>query len=105
VNIEGVRTKDDFYVIEIMDDSEPYPALLGIDRDFDNNVVLNLKKRQMSFEVDTLCVITPMDPNEVDRYNDLMNEDAGSYVIEIIYNITGHREDYINPTADRELIW
>jgi hypothetical protein len=40
VNIEGVKTKDDFEVIEIMDDSDPYPALLGIDWAFDNNVCL-----------------------------------------------------------------
>jgi hypothetical protein len=31
VNIEGVKTKVDFEVIEIMDESDPYPALLGID--------------------------------------------------------------------------
>jgi hypothetical protein len=45
VNIEGVKTKDDFEVIEIMDDSDPYPAFLGIDWAFDNNAMLNLKKR------------------------------------------------------------
>jgi hypothetical protein len=43
VNIEGVKTKVDFKVIEIMDESDPYPPLLGIDQDFDKNVVLNLK--------------------------------------------------------------
>jgi hypothetical protein len=37
VNIEGVKTKADFEVIEIMDDSNPYPSLLGIDWEFDNN--------------------------------------------------------------------
>jgi hypothetical protein len=31
VNIEGVKTKADFEVIEIMDDSDPYPAFFGID--------------------------------------------------------------------------
>jgi hypothetical protein len=31
VNIEGVKNKDYFEVIEIMDDSYPYLALLGID--------------------------------------------------------------------------
>jgi hypothetical protein len=31
VNIEGVKTKEYFEVIEIMDDSDPYPSLLGID--------------------------------------------------------------------------
>jgi hypothetical protein len=66
VNIEGVKTKVDFEVIEIMDESDPYPALLGIDWAFDNNAVLNLKKRQMSFETDTMCVVTPLDPYEGD---------------------------------------
>jgi hypothetical protein len=31
VNIEGVKMKAYFEVIEIMDDSDPYPTLLGID--------------------------------------------------------------------------
>jgi hypothetical protein len=48
-----VKTKVDFEVIEIMDDSDPYPALLGIDKAFDNNAMLNLKKRKMSFEIGT----------------------------------------------------
>jgi hypothetical protein len=50
MNIEGVKMKAYFEVIEIMDDFDPYPSLLGIDWAFDNNVVLNLKKRHMSFE-------------------------------------------------------
>jgi hypothetical protein len=76
VNIEGVKTKVYFEVIEIMDDSDPYPALLGIDWAFENNVVLNLKKRQMSFEMDTLHMIAPLDLNEGDIYNEPVNEDA-----------------------------
>jgi hypothetical protein len=63
-------------VIEIMDDSDPYPALLGLDWAFDINALMNLKKRQMSFETDTLHVIVPLDPNEGDIYNELVNEDA-----------------------------
>jgi hypothetical protein len=43
-NIEGMKTKADFEVIDIMDDSNPYLALLGIDWAFDNNKILNLKK-------------------------------------------------------------
>jgi hypothetical protein len=34
-----------------------------------------------------------------------VDDDAWSSVIENIYNITGCREDYINPTADGELSW
>jgi hypothetical protein len=75
VNIEGVKMKADFKVIEIMDESDPYPALLGIDWAFDNNAVLNLKKHQMSFETDTLHGHTT-DPYEGDRYNEPVDEDA-----------------------------
>jgi len=31
IDIEGVSTLADFEVIEIVDDSNPYPAFLGID--------------------------------------------------------------------------
>jgi len=31
VDIEGVSTQTDFEVIKIVDDNNPYPALLGID--------------------------------------------------------------------------
>lgn len=34
----------EFKVIEIMDDSNPYPVLLGIDWATDMNRVINLKK-------------------------------------------------------------
>ena len=35
----------DFEVIEIIDDNNPFPALLGIDWAFDNLAVTNLKKK------------------------------------------------------------
>jgi hypothetical protein len=68
-----------------------------------NLAVLNIKKRKISFETDTLCVIAPLDVNEGDRYNESVNEDAQSSIIENIYDIRWHREDYGNPTADGEL--
>jgi hypothetical protein len=43
-----------------------------------------MKKKQMSFETDTLRVITSLDPNEGDRYNELVDGDARSFVIENI---------------------
>ena len=36
-----------FEVIEIVDDSNPYPELLEINWDFDMNAIINLKKRRM----------------------------------------------------------
>ena len=62
VDIDGVRSFVDFEVIEIIGDSRPYPALLGIDWAIDNMVVINLKKRQMTFEDKQIRVIAPLDP-------------------------------------------
>ena len=45
VDIHGVSTLADFEVIKIIDDSNPYPALLGIEWAFDNYAVINLKNR------------------------------------------------------------
>ena len=63
MDIDGVRTFADFEVIEIVDDSCPYPALIGIDCAFNNSTVVDLKKRHMTFERDSLRVIAPLDPD------------------------------------------
>jgi hypothetical protein len=68
MDIDGVRTFVDFKAIEIVDDSCPYPVLLGIDWDFNNSIVFDLNKRIMTFEGDGLRVITPLDPDEGHRY-------------------------------------
>jgi hypothetical protein len=39
-------------------------------------MMLNLKKRQMSFEIDILRMVVPLDPYEGSRYNEPMDEDA-----------------------------
>jgi hypothetical protein len=64
LDIDGVRTFADFEVIEIVDDSCPYPVLLGIDWAFNNSIVVDLNKICMNFERDGLRVIAPLDPNE-----------------------------------------
>ena len=43
VDIDGVSTLADFEVIEIIDDSNPYPALLGIEWALDNDAGINLR--------------------------------------------------------------
>ena len=50
VDIDGVCTVADFEVIEIIDDINPYPSLLGIEWEMANATVINLKKKQMTFE-------------------------------------------------------
>ena len=74
MDIDGVRTFTDFEVIEIVDDNCPYPTLLGIDWDFNNSIVVDLKKRRMTFERDGLMVIAPLDPYEVQRYRKPIRE-------------------------------
>jgi hypothetical protein len=52
----------DFEVIDIVDGSTPYPTLLGLDWEFDNQKIIDLKKRHMVFEVEDLkvtCVVRP----------------------------------------------
>jgi hypothetical protein len=105
VNIQGVKTKADFKVIKVMDEFDPYPILLGIGWAFDNNIVLTLKKRYMSFETNTLCVVTSLFPYDDDWYNDPMDKDAQISGIENIYKIMGCREGYIIPTIDGDLRW
>jgi hypothetical protein len=68
VDIDGVRTFAYFEVIKIVDDSFPYPALLGIDWALNNSIVVDLKKIRMNFEGDGLRVIAPLYPDEGQRY-------------------------------------
>jgi hypothetical protein len=79
VDIDRVRTFADFEVIEIVDDSCPYPALLGIDWDFNNLIVVDLKKIRMTFEGNGLKVISPLDLDEVHRYIEPIREEDYTY--------------------------
>ena len=47
VDLYGVCTMEDFEVIDIVDNTSPYPALLGLDWDFDNQTIINLNTRKM----------------------------------------------------------
>ena len=47
-------------MIEIVDDNNPYPVLLGIDWATDMNGVINLKKHKMIFEKKSLHVVVPL---------------------------------------------
>jgi hypothetical protein len=50
VDLYGVCTKEDFEVIEIVDATTPYPTFLGVNWEFDNQAIINLKIRKMTFE-------------------------------------------------------
>ena len=59
-------------MIEIVDDNNPYPVLLGIGWATDMNGVINLKKHKMIFEKKSLHIVVPLDPTEGLRYMELV---------------------------------
>ena len=63
VDIDGVRSLVDVKVIEIIDDNNPFPTLLGINWAFDNLSMINLKKTKMTFEGHNIIIIAPLDPS------------------------------------------
>ena len=88
VDIEGASAQVDFEVIEIVDDSNPYPTLLGIDGATDMNGVINLKKRKMIFEKKSLRIVVSLDPVEGARYTEPVCDDDNDYDLSCIYKIT-----------------
>ena len=57
-----------FEVIQIVDDSNTYPAMLGLDWAIDMDGIINLKRIIMEFENNGTRVIIPLDPTEGERY-------------------------------------
>ena len=76
VNIDGLRTFVDFEVINIVDDTNPYPMLLGIDWAIDNHTIINFKKRILSFKDEEMRVVSPIDPFEGQRYVDPVHNEG-----------------------------
>ena len=100
VDVEGPRTYANFKVIDIVDNKNPYPTLLGIDWDIDNQTIINFKKRIMYFEDSEMRVVAPIDPLEGHRYVELMHSKGQENYLDQLYNIMSSKEDYINPVAD-----
>jgi hypothetical protein len=71
IDLDGVHTKEDFEVIEIVDGTKPYPTSLGLYWVFDNEAIINLKTRKMTFESGEYRVITPLDPSEEEMFVEL----------------------------------
>jgi hypothetical protein len=103
VDLNGVHTKVDFEVIEIVDDTTPYPTLLGLDWDFDNEDIINLKTRKMTFESGEYRAIAPLDPSEGERFVEPTCLDLEE--IDQLYRTTARDEDYVNPIANEILSW
>ena len=85
--------------IEIIDDSNPFLALLGIDWAFDKLTVINLKKKQMTFEGHNIRVIEPLDPSSGPRYTEPIRAKDETREIYDFYKMITTQDNYINPTA------
>ena len=105
VDVKGLRTSADFEFINIVDDTNPYPALLGIDQAIDNQTIINFKKRILSFEDEEMRVVSPIDPFEGQRYVEPVYNEGQDDYIDHIYNVKAMQEDYTSPTADGNLTW
>ena len=92
-----------FEVIDILDDTNPYPALFGIDWGIDNQIIINFKKRILTFEYSELRVVALIDLLEGQRYVDPVNNEGKGNYLDHIDNIKFARDDYVNPIADGNL--
>jgi hypothetical protein len=106
IDVGGVNTLDDFEVIEIMGDKDPYPALHGTDWAYDNYAIIDLKKDTMTFEVDVIKVVQPLDPYVGPRYIEPTDNNMEEEYLDQLYTTTtGTRDDYINPIVDGSVNW
>ena len=88
LDLNKVHSLVDFEVIEIIDDNTPYPVLLGIDWAFDNQVIINLKKKTMSFEGNGIQVIGLLDLALGPRYIELITAKEEACNIDTVYQLT-----------------
>lgn len=93
VDNEGESTIVDFKVIEIIDDNNTHPALLGIDWATNMNGVINLKKCKMVFEKKSLHIVVPLDPIEGLCYTELVHNYDSDDDLDYVYKITVWEQD------------
>ena len=87
VEVEGLRTYAYFEAIDIVDETNPYPPLQGIDWEIDNQTIINFKKRILSFEYYEIRVVAPIDPLEGHRYVEPVHSEGKGNYLDQLYNI------------------
>ena len=75
VEVEGLNTYTYFDVIDIVDESSSYLAMLGIGWENNNMEVINFKKRVMTFENCRMHIISPLYLIEGQRYIEPVKEE------------------------------
>ena len=74
-----------------------------MDWSFDNQAIINLKMRNMTFESGEYKFIVPLDPSEGERFVEPTCLELEE--INRLYRKTTREEYYVNPIADRVLHW
>ena len=92
-------------VTKIVDYTNPYPALLWIDWTIDKQIIINFKKRILTFEDEEQTVVAPLDPLECQRYVKKVHSEGKGRYLDHIYNITFAMDDYVNPMTDVNISW
>jgi hypothetical protein len=105
VDLDNVRTTIDFEVMDMVDESIPFPTLLGIDWAFDNHAIINLKTRKMIFDTGNFKVVAPLYPSDYEIYVEPMHKSVLEDDVNRLYRTTTREKDYVNPTADEVLSW
>ena len=54
LNLAGVKTIANVEVIDVLEETNPYPSFLGINLKFGNSSFLNLKNKKMTFDSETM---------------------------------------------------
>ena len=52
-----------------------------------------------------MLLVSLLDPKEGEIYSEVVRDDIENQEIENIYNISGCKEDYVNPTDEGEINW
>lgn len=102
IDLDGVKSTAEFEVIEIIDNKSPYPTLLGIEWALDCNGIINLKRKQMTFDDGTNRITTLIDPAEGPRYVKHVRDERE---LDTIYNIMANHVDYVEPNEEEKLSW
>ena len=105
MEVEGLRKYVKFEFIAFGYDTNPYPTLLGIGWEIDNQTIINFKKRILSFKDFEIRVVAPIDLLEGHRYVEPVHSEGKENYLDQLYNIMYSKEDYINPTTDGNLSW
>ena len=74
--VVGLKIYKYFDVIEIINNTIPYPLLLEIGWEMENLEIINFKKRMMTIKNHDMRAIAPLDPLEEQRYVETIKDEV-----------------------------